>query len=228
VRTTQTTTRLGLRLTTTHPGRFSLIPGADHSARGALWKYGTECWCQHRRDWIKAIPFNIFFPFQWQGQQSSDNIHRRNRCVAATQLKLLLPPGTHKVHTVGFKFVLTLCWPFTFVSNGFPFVQHYFYNVVDPHQVAIYSHPANATNDALWQQTVRENPNPSWSVEVAFVFHTLISSSSMVPALAIGFDDLHKRVEAQDKQATLHQEKLKVTTSRPNANSITSSGHVTH
>jgi nuclear pore complex protein Nup54 len=32
----------------------------------------------------------------------------------------------------------------------------------------------------------------------------------MVPALAIGFDDLHKRVEAQDKQAALHQEKLKV------------------
>jgi nuclear pore complex protein Nup54 len=32
----------------------------------------------------------------------------------------------------------------------------------------------------------------------------------MVPALAVGFDDLHKRVDAQSKQAALHQEKLKV------------------
>lgn len=38
----------------------------------------------------------------------------------------------------------------------------------------------------------------------------LIFHSSMVPALAVGFDDLHKRVEAQGKQAALHQEKLKV------------------
>ena len=37
----------------------------------------------------------------------------------------------------------------------------------------------------------------------------------MVPALAIGFDDLQKRVEAQDKQAALHQEKLKVITFLP-------------
>ncbi|KAF8574049.1 hypothetical protein K439DRAFT_1373609 [Ramaria rubella] len=76
--------------------------------------------------------------------------------------------------------------------------QHYFYNLVDPQQIAMYGRPANATNDALWRQAVRENPDPS----------------CMVPALAVGFDDLHKRVEAQGKQATHHQEKLKELQSR--------------
>ena len=33
---------------------------------------------------------------------------------------------------------------------------------------------------------------------------------SLVPVLAIGFDDLQQRVDAQTKQAAEHQEKLKV------------------
>lgn len=36
-----------------------------------------------------------------------------------------------------------------------------------------------------------------------------IVHNSFVPALAVGFDDLQKRVEAQRSQATAHQEKLK-------------------
>ncbi|EJD04210.1 uncharacterized protein FOMMEDRAFT_121798 [Fomitiporia mediterranea MF3/22] len=71
--------------------------------------------------------------------------------------------------------------------------QHLFYNLVDPNQVHLYGRPQNATNDALWQKAVRENPDPS----------------CYVPALALGFDDLQKRVEAQRAQATAHQEKLK-------------------
>ena len=43
-----------------------------------------------------------------------------------------------------------------------PFVQHYFYNLVDPSQVHLYGRPQNATNDVLWQKAVRENPDPSW------------------------------------------------------------------
>lgn len=74
----------------------------------------------------------------------------------------------------------------------------------------MYGRPANATNDALWQQAVRENPDPSLSVTSIPHLLTLIPCLSMVPVLAIGFDDLQKRVEAQDKQAALHQEKLKV------------------
>jgi len=33
---------------------------------------------------------------------------------------------------------------------------------------------------------------------------------SLVPALAVGFDDLRQRVEAQSQQAATHEEKLKV------------------
>ncbi|KIJ40407.1 hypothetical protein M422DRAFT_60570 [Sphaerobolus stellatus SS14] len=76
--------------------------------------------------------------------------------------------------------------------------QHYFYNVVDPKQVHLYGRPANATNDALWQQAVRENPEPS----------------CMVPVLAVGFDDLQKRVDAQSKSANEQHEKLKELQSR--------------
>ena len=35
-------------------------------------------------------------------------------------------------------------------------------------------------------------------------------SSSLVPVVAIGFDDLRERVEAQSRQAADHQEKTKV------------------
>ncbi|EMD36850.1 hypothetical protein CERSUDRAFT_114774 [Gelatoporia subvermispora B] len=71
--------------------------------------------------------------------------------------------------------------------------QHYFYNLVDPNQVHLYGRPANATNDALWQKAVRENPD----------------SKCLVPVIANGFDDLQQRVEAQSKQAAAHQERLK-------------------
>ncbi|KAG8932471.1 hypothetical protein FRC02_001095 [Tulasnella sp. 418] len=70
--------------------------------------------------------------------------------------------------------------------------QHYFYNVVDQQQVGLYGRPPNATNEALWQKAVRENPDPS----------------RMVPVLAVGFEDLKKRVNAQTANATAQQAKL--------------------
>ncbi|KAI0074259.1 hypothetical protein K474DRAFT_1601794, partial [Panus rudis PR-1116 ss-1] len=70
---------------------------------------------------------------------------------------------------------------------------HYFYNLVDPTQVHLYGRPPNATNDALWQKAVRENPDPS----------------CLVPVIASGFDDLQQRVEGQTKQAAEQAEKLK-------------------
>ncbi|PAV22212.1 nucleoporin nup44 [Pyrrhoderma noxium] len=78
--------------------------------------------------------------------------------------------------------------------------QHFFYNLVDPSQVHLYGRPPNAINDALWQKALRENPDPS----------------CYVPALAVGFDDLQKRVEAQKAQTTAHQEKLKELKTRIN------------
>ncbi|TDL27801.1 hypothetical protein BD410DRAFT_760973 [Rickenella mellea] len=71
--------------------------------------------------------------------------------------------------------------------------QHYFYNLVEPSQLQRYVRPQNATNEALWQKAVRENPDPS----------------CYVPALAVGFDDLQQRVEAQRQLSTAHQEKIK-------------------
>ncbi|KAH0831242.1 nucleoporin complex subunit 54-domain-containing protein [Lanmaoa asiatica] len=64
---------------------------------------------------------------------------------------------------------------------------------VDPALINQYGRPANAINEALWQRAIRENPDPS----------------CMVPVLAVGFDALNARVEAQSAQATAQQEKLK-------------------
>ncbi|KAF7343223.1 Adrenoleukodystrophy protein [Mycena venus] len=71
--------------------------------------------------------------------------------------------------------------------------QYIFYNRVDPAQVGLYGRPPNATNDALWARAVRENPDPS----------------CLVPAIAVGFDDLRQRVDAQGQQAVAHAERLK-------------------
>lgn len=38
--------------------------------------------------------------------------------------------------------------------------------------------------------------------------------SSLVPVLAVGFDDILKRIEIQSKQVEIHQETLKETTER--------------
>lgn len=70
--------------------------------------------------------------------------------------------------------------------------QHYFYNLVPPAQVSAFGRPANATNEALWQRAVHDNPDPS----------------CMVPVLAVGFDDLRQRVDGQMRQATEQQKAL--------------------
>ncbi|TFK32260.1 nucleoporin complex subunit 54-domain-containing protein, partial [Crucibulum laeve] len=75
---------------------------------------------------------------------------------------------------------------------------HNFYNLVDPNQVSLYGRPPNATNNELWEKAVRENPDPK----------------CLVPVIAIGFDDIRERVEAQSKQAEQHQQRLKDLKSR--------------
>ncbi|KAG1752247.1 hypothetical protein EDB19DRAFT_1100046 [Suillus lakei] len=70
--------------------------------------------------------------------------------------------------------------------------QHYFYNLVPPAQVSAFGRPANATNEALWQRAVHDNPDPN----------------CMVPVLAVGFDDLRQRVDGQMRQATEQQKAL--------------------
>ncbi|RXW20852.1 hypothetical protein EST38_g4994 [Candolleomyces aberdarensis] len=71
--------------------------------------------------------------------------------------------------------------------------QHPFYNLVDPNQVSMYGRPSNVLSDATWEKAVQGNPDPS----------------CFVPVVALGFDDIRERVEAQSKQADDHQQKLK-------------------
>ncbi|KAG8859699.1 hypothetical protein FRB96_004273 [Tulasnella sp. 330] len=70
---------------------------------------------------------------------------------------------------------------------------HYFYNMVDPQQVAYYGRPMNARNDAEWEKAVRTNPDPS----------------CLVPVPAIGYEDLQKRVNMQAKFAEFQKAQLK-------------------
>jgi len=62
--------------------------------------------------------------------------------------------------------------------------QTVFYNKVEPHTVGQYVKPPLA-NVRLWDAAVSHNPDPA----------------TLVPSLAIGFDDLTKRIAQQDKAA---------------------------
>ncbi|KAI7908043.1 nucleoporin complex subunit 54-domain-containing protein [Cokeromyces recurvatus] len=75
--------------------------------------------------------------------------------------------------------------------------RHYFYNLVPANEIHLYVRPQNQ-DEQLWNEAVRKNPDPA----------------NLVPVLAIGFDDILKRMEIQSKQLELHQEKLKEATER--------------
>ncbi|KAF8752275.1 Nucleoporin complex subunit 54 [Rhizoctonia solani] len=81
--------------------------------------------------------------------------------------------------------------------------QYYFYNLVENPQA--YGRPANATNEALWKRAISENPNPE----------------RLVPALAIGFDDLKKRTLSQQQENQSHMAALAQLRTRLRRNSKT-------
>lgn len=56
-----------------------------------------------------------------------------------------------------------------------------------------YTKPPNA-DERLWQQAMHNNPDPKY----------------LVPVLAVGFDDVKKRVDEQAKASAAHQAKLDV------------------
>ncbi|MBW0503891.1 hypothetical protein O181_043606 [Austropuccinia psidii MF-1] len=79
--------------------------------------------------------------------------------------------------------------------------QYFFYNVVPSDQVHLYGKPPQlAPDDPKWQRAKRNNPDPS----------------RLVPTLAIGFEDLFKRVNVQQNQARLHLNKLNEISSKLN------------
>ncbi|KAJ1972359.1 hypothetical protein H4R34_005435 [Dimargaris verticillata] len=69
--------------------------------------------------------------------------------------------------------------------------KHYFYNLVDPAQVHLYTCPPDH-DPALWDQAQQANPDPT----------------CLVPALAVGFDDLKRRADQQQQEVQAHQAKL--------------------
>ncbi|KAI9276384.1 nucleoporin complex subunit 54-domain-containing protein [Sporodiniella umbellata] len=70
--------------------------------------------------------------------------------------------------------------------------RHYFYNMVPRSEVHLYVRPPNQ-DENLWNEAQRKNPDPE----------------SLVPVLAVGFDDVLKRMEIQSRQSELYQQKLK-------------------
>ncbi|CAO3610749.1 unnamed protein product [Cunninghamella echinulata] len=69
--------------------------------------------------------------------------------------------------------------------------RHYFYNMVPPNEVHLYVRPSTQ-DEQLWNEAQKNNPDPT----------------CMVPVLAVGFDDILKRMEIQDQQSELHKNKL--------------------
>ncbi|KAI8369271.1 nucleoporin complex subunit 54-domain-containing protein [Radiomyces spectabilis] len=76
-------------------------------------------------------------------------------------------------------------------SSPFCQFKYYFYNMVPPQEVHLYVKPPNHDTKA-WEDAQKANPDPS----------------CMVPALAVGFEDLKKRIDAQENQSAAHKAKL--------------------
>ncbi|KAI8339304.1 nucleoporin complex subunit 54-domain-containing protein [Blakeslea trispora] len=69
--------------------------------------------------------------------------------------------------------------------------KYYFYNVVPADQIHLYQKPADH-DQAAWDAAQAANPDPK----------------TLVPALAIGFGDIEKRMEQQHKLSDAHNAKL--------------------
>lgn len=77
------------------------------------------------------------------------------------------------------------------------YFKHFFYNMVHPDEVHRYVKPAEI-DPALWAEAMRNNPDPS----------------CMVPALAVGFDDVRKRMESQYRQCAIYKSRLEAMTAK--------------
>ncbi|KAI9098301.1 nucleoporin complex subunit 54-domain-containing protein [Phlyctochytrium arcticum] len=80
------------------------------------------------------------------------------------------------------------CWDPN--SSRCQFVQ-YFYNMVHPSEVHLYG-PPPGQDPSLYEQAQRDNPDPK----------------CMVPVLAVGFEDIKKRLSMQEETSRAHTAKL--------------------
>ncbi|KAG2188107.1 hypothetical protein INT44_000858 [Umbelopsis vinacea] len=71
------------------------------------------------------------------------------------------------------------------------YFKHFFYNMVHPNEVHRYAKPADM-DPYLWAEAMRNNPDPT----------------CMVPTLAVGFDDVRKRMEGQYRTCAVFKERL--------------------
>ncbi|CAO3659524.1 unnamed protein product [Umbelopsis vinacea] len=71
------------------------------------------------------------------------------------------------------------------------YFKHFFYNMVHPDEVHRYAKPADM-DPYLWAEAMRNNPDPT----------------CMVPTLAVGFDDVRKRMEGQYRQSAVFKDRL--------------------
>ena len=82
--------------------------------------------------------------------------------------------------------------------------------MVHSSQIHLYRPPTGP--DAIYYERAQQNnPDPSWYVfllKSGFFPFLLMIRSSMVPVLAVGFQDIKKRLEAQELQTTAHKLKL--------------------
>lgn len=88
--------------------------------------------------------------------------------------------------------------------------QTFFYNVPPPPStVAQYSTPPPGADQKAWLKALRENPDPEQFVPSSLPpLRTDVDPRSLVPAIAVGFPAVQKRIEHQTRQSAAHQARL--------------------
>ncbi|KAI7901449.1 nucleoporin complex subunit 54-domain-containing protein [Cokeromyces recurvatus] len=144
---------------------------------------------------------NTGFGFQQQQQQQNSNVVNQQRAQQLYQIlsqidqeeraksKTTITSEDYKPEHVWHALALLKSW-WDPKSPHCRF-KYYFYNVVSPQEVQLYQRPADH-DEAAWNAAQAANPDPK----------------TRVPALAIGFDDVRKRMEEQHKLNEAHNAKL--------------------
>ncbi|KAL0090637.1 nucleoporin complex subunit 54-domain-containing protein [Phycomyces blakesleeanus] len=120
----------------------------------------------------------------WQLLVQADEASRKEQSES-----LLSTEGLYRPENIWQSLALLRSWwdP----QSPFCRFKYYFYNKVSPQEVHLYQRPANQDPRA-WAAAQKANPDPT----------------CMVPTLAVGLEDLKKRIEEQDKTNEAHYQRL--------------------